>query len=57
MPATKPHTVRIGRRVHRCRTVWEGRQYLAEKGYSRVTGRGKCSVYISQKSGSLAYID
>ena len=53
----KPHTVRIGRRVHRCRTLKEGRQYLADKGYTRVTGRGKGVIYISQKSGSLAYID
>ena len=57
MAATKPHTVRIGRRVHRCRTLKEGRQYLADKGYTRVTGRGKGVIYISQKSGSLAYID
>ena len=53
----KPHTVRIGRRIHRCRTLKEGRQYLYDKGYTRVTGRGKGSIYISQKSGSLAYID
>ena len=57
MAATKPHTVHIGRRVHRCRTVKEGRQYLADMGYTRVTGRGKGVIYISQKSGSLAYID
>lgn len=57
MATTKPHTVRIGRRVHRCRTVMEGRQYLYERGYVRVTGRGKGSIYISQRSGSLAYID
>ena len=54
---TTPHTVRIGRRVHRCRTLKEGRQYLADKGYTRVTGRGKGVIYINQGTGALAYID
>ena len=57
MATTKPHAVRIGRRVHRCRTVREGRQYLYDKGYIRVTGRGKGSIYIDQGTGALAYID
>lgn len=57
MATAKTHSVRIGKRVHRCRTLKEGRQYLADKGYSRVTGRGRGQIYISQKSGSLAYID
>lgn len=57
MPATKPHTVRIGKRVHRCRTVREGRQYLAERGYVSVTGRGRGQIWIKTKTGALAYID
>ena len=57
MTATKPHTVRIGKRVHRCRTVKEGRQYLYDKGYIRVTGRGKGQIWIKTKTGALAYID
>ena len=54
---TTPHTVRIGKRVHRCRTLKEGRQYLYDKGYIRVTGRGHGSIYIDQGTGALAYID
>ena len=57
MPTTKPHTVRIGKRVHRCRTVREGRQYLAERGYVSVTGRGRGKIWIKTKTGALAYID
>ena len=57
MATTKPHTVRIGRRVHRSRTVREGRQYLADRGYTRFTGRGRGQMYISQRTGALAYID
>ena len=57
MTTTKPHTVRIGKRVHRCRTVKEGRQYLSDKGFTSFTGRGRKKIYINQGTGALAYID